>query len=347
MFQLKQRALAPEEPATYHHHMGRILPTLLLLTAALAHAQQPAAPPALDDKAPDLTAPLPDIRQLVLDVERNQRAAEATRKDYTYHVHVIEENLDKNGAIKKTATTDSDVFTIDGVPVDRTTAKNGKPLTPDEQKKESDRIDKEVAKAKERRAKLDSQGKDSNARGDQLIPASRILELGTFTNPRRILLNGRPTIVADYSGDPHAKTRNSGEAAIRDLVGTAWFDEHDRTLVQGEGHFLNDFKLGAGLVLNIHKGFSFSFQTVNVNGEVWLPKTIDARGEARILLLDHIDGHLHLDATDYRKFRSSSKIVGESAPLGPDDQPLPASNPLQSPPPTTPTTPAPSETPHL
>lgn len=316
--------------------MGRLFTTLLLLTAGLAHAQQPAVPPAHADSAPD-TAPLPDIRQLILDVERNQRAAEAARKDYTYHVHVIEEHLDKSGAVKKTESTDSESLTIDGVRIDRIIAKDGKPLTPDEQKKESDRIDKEVAKARERRAKLDSQGKDSDSHGDELISASRILELGTFSNPRRVLLNGRPTIVVDYAGDPHAKTRNSGEAAIRDLVGTAWIDEHDRTLVQGEGHFLNDFKLGAGLVLDIHKGFSFSFQTININGEVWLPRSIDARGEARILLLDHIDGHLHLDTTDYRKFRSSSRIIGESAPLGPDDQPLPQ--------PTAPPAPAPSPQP--
>jgi hypothetical protein len=308
--------------------MSRLLPCLLLCAATISHAQLSAPPP---DATPDLTAPLPDIRPLVLDVERNQRAAEAARKDYIYHVHLLEEHLDKNGTVKKIDITDSESLTIDGIRVDRITAKDGHPLTPDEEKKESDRIDKEVAKAKERRAKLEDKGKDTNARGEELISAARILELGTFSNPRRILLNGRPTIVADYAGDPHAKTHNSGEAAIRNLVGTAWFDEQDRTLVQGEGHFINDFKLGGGFVLNIHKGFSFNFQTIKVNGEVWLPKAIDGRGEARIFLLDHIDGHLHIDASDYRKFRSTSKIVGESAPLGSDDQPLPTPPPTPKP----------------
>jgi hypothetical protein len=114
---------------------------------------------------------------------------------------------------------------------------------------------------------------------------------------------------------------------VRDLVGTAWIDEQDHVLVKVEGHFLNAFKVGAGLVVNIQKGTNFFMEQRKINNEVWLPKAIDGRGDARFLLLDHIEGHLHLDASDYRKFRSTSKIVGESAPLGPDNQPLPQTAP--------------------
>ena len=318
--------------SAYHHRMSRLLPCLLLGVAVLSRAQQPAAPatPPPTAAAPD-TAPLPDIRQFVLDVERNQRAAEAARRDYTYHLQIITQELGKNGDIRQTESEDYESVAIDGVRVERQVARNGKPFTPEQAKKESERFDKEVAKEKEHRAKLDEKGKPSTSHGDEVITASRILELGTFSNPRRVMLNGRPTIVADYAGDPHAKTRNSSESVIRDLVGTAWFDEQDRALVQAEGHFLNDFKIAGGLFLSIHQGFSFSFQSIKVNNEVWLPKVVDATGEARIFLLAHIDGRFHMTASDYRKFRSTSRIVGESAPLGPDDQPLPATPPPSNP----------------
>ncbi len=89
-------------------------------------------------------------------------------------------------------------------------------------------------------------GKESSPRGDDEITVSRLLELGSFTNARRVQMNGRDTIAVDFAGDPKAKTRNRLEDVIRDLVGTAWVDEQDKVLVKVQGHFLNNFKIGGG-----------------------------------------------------------------------------------------------------
>jgi hypothetical protein len=290
----------------------------LCFTSILTCAQQPAAP---QDAA--AAQPLPPIRELLLDVERNEKAAEAARKDYTYHVHFEQQDLDSKGNVKKTTIRDSESVTVDGVRIDRLVTLDGKPLTPEEAQKESDRIDKEVAKAKEHREKRESKGQDTDSRGDVILPASRILELGAFSNPRRVDLDGRPTIIADYAGDPNAKTHNQFEGIVRDLVGTVWIDEQDRVLVRGEGHFLNDFKIGGGLVLNIHKGLSFDFRTTRVNGEVWLPATVDGEGSARLLLLDSVKGRFHLVTSNYRKFHTSTTIIQSDRLIGPDGQPLP------------------------
>ena len=294
----------------------RCLALILCLASALATAQQPTTP------APT-TQPLPPIQQLLLDAERNQKAAEAANKDYTYHVHLDPQEVDHTGNVKKTITIDSESLTIDGVRVDRIVARDNKPLTSDEAQKESDHIDKEVAKAKERREKRASQGKDSDSRGDEILTVSRILELGTFSNPRRVDLNGRHTIVLDYAGDPNAKTHNESEKVFRDLVGTAWIDEQDLILVRGQGHFPHDFKIGGGLVLNIHQGFSFDFNATHITDNIWLPATIDAQGSARILLFDGINGHFHLATSDYRKFHTNSTIIPTDRLIGPDGQPIP------------------------
>jgi hypothetical protein len=274
------------------------------------------------------------MRELLLDVERNQKIAELKRRDYTYHLHVQEQELDGNGSVKKTAVTDSESLTIQGVRVDRVVARNGKPLTPDEAKKESERIDKDVAKAVNRRNKNEGKGEETDSRGDVLISAARILELGSFSNPRRVDFNGRPTIVADYAGDPNAKTHNSAEGIIRDLVGTVWIDERDRVLVQAQGHFLNDFKIGLGLVADVKKDTSFQATFTKVNDEVWLPSVFDGRGKIRILLVTGFTGNFHLVATDYRKFRASSTILGTNGAIGPDGQildPPAAASPAPSP----------------
>ena len=312
----------------------RCLALLLCFTSAAAAAQQPTSP-ATDKPSPSAQDPsaqdIPPIPQLLHDVEQHEKDAEAARRDYTYHVHLELQQLNRNGSLKKITTTDSESITIDGVRIDRVVARDGKPLTPEQAQKESDRIDKEVAHAKARRARLEDKGQPSDSRGDPILPISRILELGAFTNPRRVLLDNRPTIVLDYAGDPNAKTHNESEGIIRDLVGTVWIDEQNRVLVRGQGHFVHDFKIGGGLILNIHQGLTFDFRAVHITGDVWLPSTIDGQGSARILLFDSVNGHFHLATSDYREFHTNSTIIPSDRLIGPDGQPIPTTPPQKQP----------------
>jgi hypothetical protein len=260
-------------------------------------------------KPQETERPLPDVATLMREVGTHQKAAEAIQKDYLYHAVETQQETDGNGAVKKTTTREYDVFWVSGVPVQKLTKKDGRELTPDEQKKESERIDKDVAKAREKKDKADAKGKETSARGNETITASRILELGSFSNPRRVKLDDRDTIVVDYSGNPKAKTQNRAEEVFRDLVGTVWVDEQDRALRKTEGHFLNAFKIGGGLLVNIRKDTSFGMEQKKVNGEVWLPARFEGKGAARFLLLVNLKGNLNLQMSDYRKFKATSTIL--------------------------------------
>ena len=306
---------------------------LLCIASASISAQQSATPSSAPSPQ---TQPLPPIPQLLLDVERNEKKTEVDARDYTYHVHLQQLELENDGNIKKTTTTDSESVTIDGIRVDRTVARDGKPLTPEQVQKESDRIDKEVAKAKARREKRESQGKETDSNGDPVLTASRILELGTFTNARRVDLDGRPTIVADYNGDPNAKTHSEFEKAFRDLVGTVWIDEQERVLVRAAGHFLHNFKIGGGLVVDIKEGSSFEARFTRINNEVWLPTEITGQGKVRFLVFTGFNGRVHLATSNYRKFHTNSTIIDSNRLIGPDGQPIPDPAPPQPPPSATP-----------
>jgi hypothetical protein len=294
------------------------------MSAAAIYAQQTVSPESTGQNTPvsavgtETAKPLPDIAELMHAVETNQRLAEAIEKEYLYRSAVTEQQFDKHGADKKSETMEYEIFWVEGVPVRRLLKKNGRELTADEQKKENERIDKDAARAKERRAKADAAGKQSDARGDELMTASRALELGSFTNPRRVKLNGRDTIVADYAGNPKAKTRTRFEDVVRDLAGTVWVDEQDRILVRAEGHFLNNFKIGGGLLVNIQKGTSFSMQQRKINDEVWLPSEIEGHGEARAFLFFSFHGSVRAVESGYRKFKATSTILPGMSTVEPD-----------------------------
>jgi hypothetical protein len=300
--------------------------SLFVLSIATAMASAQTFSPSAD---PD--RPIPDVSTLMHDVEGHQRAAESIEKDYLYHEVAREQRSDG----KKMESREFDVFWLNGVRVHKLTRKDGKDLTADEQRKESERIDKDVAKAKNRKDKADARGAQTDSNGREEITVSRFLELGAFTNPRRLKLNGRETIAIDYTGDPKAKTRNRMEDVIRDLSGTIWIDDEDRSISRLEGRFANAFKVGGGLLMSIKKGTSFSMEQMKINDEVWLPSKVEGRGGARVMLVVNFDGSVLATNSDYRKFKATSTILPgistvkePSADEGegqPDDSKAPAS----------------------
>lgn len=242
------------------------------------------------------------------EVESKQRAAETLQQNYIFRSTVVETRTDASGAPRKSERRDFDVFWLGGVPVQKLVAKDGRPLSPGELKKEDERIDKEAAKARERRTRNDAAGKQTDPRGDEEITVSRMLALGAFSNARRIFPGGRSTIAVDYTGDPHAKTQNRAEAAFKNLAGTVWIDESDHELVHLEGRFAHSFKIAGGLLADIQEGTSFTLEQNKVNNEVWLPTRAEAQGSARLLLY-RVHGNVTVMNSDFRRFRATSRIV--------------------------------------
>ena len=287
----------------------QILFATLFATFLQAQELPPVASPGSSAPGAAESRPLPEIASFMHAVEAHQREDEAKLKDYIYQqVQTIDET-DGHGGVKKREVRSFNVFWLQGVPVRKMISKDGKPLSADELKKEDERIDKEVEKAKSRREKNDQKGEQTDPRGHDEVTVSRLLELGAFNNERREMLNGRPTIIVDYQGDPKAKARNRAEEVFRDLVGTIWVDEDDKEIVKTEGRFVRPFKIAGGLVANIHEGTSFGLEQKRINGEVWLPTLIQARGAARFLLLLNVNGSAVIVNSDFRKFKASSTLL--------------------------------------
>jgi hypothetical protein len=267
--------------------------------------------------------PLPDVAGLMRQVEANQRTSEAIEKDYIFHEATQFDKLDGHDQVKKTETSESDIFWLNGVQVSRLVRKDGKDLTAEEYKKEGERIDALAAKARERRDKADGQGKETDPQGHEEITLSRILELGAFSNPRREVVDGRDTIAVDFTGNPNAKTRNYSEGVFRELAGTVWVDEEDKSIERLEGHFDHDFKMGGGLLVNVKKGTWFRARLARLHNEVWLPAEFEADGHARYLLFFNLNGHVRLHFSDYRKFRATSTILPGVTAVKPDEEDTP------------------------
>lgn len=269
---------------------------LLVSGPPSALAQTASATKTPEPKPAD--APIPDIPALMMQVQAHQRELDKVRENYTFREVQQTDDLDSNGQVKKTESEESEIFFVNGHHIERLVKKNGKDLSADEQKKEQEKVTKEVEKA----SKLDP----NKSLHDEDLSVSRILAIMKVSNPRRISLNGRDTIAFDFIGDPHAKTHGLAEDASKKMAGTVWVDEKDREVAKLIVHFDDNFHVGGGLLANIQAGSSFQFEQAKINNELWLPTGGEAHLQARVLLVKGFRENMRFHDSDFLRFHTDA-----------------------------------------
>lgn len=249
-------------------------------------------PPAFAQ--PEQEKPIPDIRQLMKEVMEHQKQLEKVRENYTYTSLQTVQDIDGNGRVTKTETREAEDFFVNGHIIERTVKKNGKPLDGRDLDKETDRINKLVEKAQKTPPGQPIEGPS--------VSIGRVLEIMDVHNPRREQFRGRTTIVFDFNGRKDAKTHGLVEDASKKLKGTIWVDEADRQVAHMEVSFVENFRVGAGLLANIQKGSNFRFDQGPVNQGLWLPTGGEGTVQARVLLLKNMRQHFFERDYDYKVF---------------------------------------------
>jgi hypothetical protein len=239
------------------------------------------------------TAPIPDAATLLKLVAQHQRAMDKTRENYTWRESIVTRTLDKHGQVKKTESTVVDVFFVNTHEIRRLVQKDGKDLTPDEQKKEQKRVMQEVAKAEKT-----PPGKFLDK---HTVSVTQVLSMMETSHPRREMVDGRSDLVFDFTGNPHAKTHGIAENASKKMSGTLWVDEQDMEVRRLVARFDANFHLGFGL-FSVGKGSNFTFDQKLVNNELWLPVAAQAHVVAHAFGLVGYRADVTITDSDYRRF---------------------------------------------
>jgi hypothetical protein len=260
------------------------------LLACVASAQPGTDPPA--------NAPLPDVPTLLAQVRAHQQAMDAIQENYTFHETDVTQMLNKNGSVKSTDSETYEVFFVNTHEVRQLIAKNGKPLSPDKQKKEQDRVMKDV-----RRAQQTPPGQ--TPKGEVVISVSKILAVVQVSAPRRVSLDGRQTIAFDFTGNPHARAHGLAEEAARRMSGTVWIDEKDREVRRMAAQLDENFHVGFGM-FSLSKGSNMVFDQKLVNNELWLPTSADVNMSAHAFGIIGARVAVHVTDDDYKKFNAQA-----------------------------------------
>ena len=225
-------------------------------------------------------APLPSAAELKQRVLTNLKNSQAAQERYVCKVTEENDLLKKDGSIRSRDIQQFNMFFVNGQEIDEKTAKNGRPLDAGQQKKESERVMREIKKDSDQKyvAKQDA---------DQEKQLDMLLHVVHYTNGHRIDLNGRPTLAYDLSGDPAVHPKGVEETFLHSMDGTIQVDEQTGQLVDLNARLDHDVKVGGGLLANLHKGFTMHLHQQRYPDGVWLPDHIEGSGDARAALFLH------------------------------------------------------------
>lgn len=286
------------------------LSSLFVGSADLALAQRT---PSLPITAGTLSQE--QIQQLIRTVADKDIENDKKLADYTYVEHGVEQRLDGKGRVKSTESKTYEILEIAGDQVRRLIAKDGKPLSAKEAAKEDEKyqkiIDKHQNESEEERRK--QQEKEAKEVEENRQFEKEVADAYNFTLTGIEQREGRDTYVIAATPrpgfQPHVKDAN----LLPKFKFRAWIDKDEMQWAKIEIEAIDTVSFGLFLA-RIHKGTRIVIEQTRINDEVWLPKHVAVKFDARIALFKEFAANLDFVYSDYKKFRTDIKILPAASP---------------------------------
>ena len=244
--------------------------------------------------------PPPDLDTLFAKLREHQAELEQLREKYTYTETVTAYQLDKKGAIEEKETETYDLTFYRGHRIWRMVAKNGQPLSANEQAKEDRRVEKMIHDLE--------QGKDVDLPHNQRrLKISDLFKVSRFINPRRERFRQREVIVFDFEPDPAFKPANLDESFLHTLAGSIWIDAADWQVARVEFQLIAAFKVGGGAFFAMKPGSRFVSEQDRFNNEIWLPTFSEVTINAQAMIFAKFGIHQKTTYSNYQRFEVQSE----------------------------------------
>jgi hypothetical protein len=180
---------------------------------------------------------------------------------------------------------EQEVETVDG-PVDRVFARNGKPLDPAAQKKETERLNN----------LLHNPSEQARMKQDHDAEEQRL---------QRLIAAMPDAFLYDYDGDAEGSVRLSFrpnpaynpptyEARVyHALTGEVWIQPRWKRLVKIDAHIVSEIDFGFGILGRIEKGGTFQIQREQVSETRWKTSLLDVHVSGHIIFFKSISKNQH------------------------------------------------------
>jgi hypothetical protein len=258
--------------------MNRSVAIFLFAAAAALFSGRCASAAQTPKPAP--IAPLPNAGELLQRALANERKLAAEREKYDCRITDRTLETDSKGNTKKDTSVVSDLFYVNGIPIERTLQKDGKDLSADDQRKQDDRVMKKTLKYSNQATAQKEEDKNNQELED-------FMKAMMLANGRRESVDGHTVLFYDIVPNPKFEAKNLNQHLAQVMQGKVSIDEQTGELIDINVTSVADLKIGGGLVANVHKGLWLHIHNQPRSDGVWLTDLSEGSGDARAALFLH------------------------------------------------------------
>lgn len=271
-----------------------IIGPLLLLLAAFGAAQE--------------SQPRPDAQEIIRQSLSHWRRNTDAARNYTFQRRTVDDQLEKDGDLKKSEIETYQVSIIYGEPYEKLIARDDIPLSEKDQKKEEEKLNKFYDKQKNMSDEDRQRERDKKQDKFRREIADELPVMLNYEIVGEDEFNGQPVWVLSATPKRDYHPNSMAGKLLSKLSGKVWITKNDYQWVKAEADLADDFTVG-WFLFKLRKGTHLEFEQARINDEVWLPKRTFVQGSGRVAVKS---GYFRsvTEFSEYQKFSTDVKITG-------------------------------------
>ena len=228
-----------------------------------------------------------DPQKIVRDASWNELHAPKAGRSFSYRQHKV----DPKGVIVKEI-----IETRDG-DVARLLEKDGKPLPPEQEQAELDRLNNLLAHPEIQEHRHKKEQEDS-ARGDEMV---RMLpDAFLFTLDETVQGPNGPCYRLQFKPNPAFTPPDREGEVYHGMVGELWVDKAQERLVKIDAHLISDVNFGWGVLGRLYKGGSILVENADVGYHHWETTHMKLQLQGKLLMMKSVDFSTTEDFSEFK-----------------------------------------------
>jgi len=226
-------------------------------------------------------------QKIVRDASWNELHSHSSGHSFSYLLHKVDP---KGSQVKR-------IFETKDGDVTRLLEKDGKPLSPEEEAAEIDRLNHLLSHPEVQEHRHKKEQEDS-ARGDEMV---RMLpDAFLFTLDGMVQGPNGPCYRLQFKPNPAFTPPDREGEVYHGMVGELWVDQAQLRLVKIDAHLISDVNFGWGVLGRLYKGGSILVQNADVGLHHWETIHMKLNLQGKLLMMKSVDYSTTEDSSDFQ-----------------------------------------------